>query len=53
MSHNAQVLVHYVGLLDDGQVFDSSEGKPPFQFELGQQQVVQGMIKPNTIFNVR
>lgn len=29
------VKVHYTGRLDDGTIFDSSEGKDPFQFIIG------------------
>ena len=37
-----KVQVHYTGKLEDGQVFDSSEGKDPLSFEVGAQQVVPG-----------
>ncbi len=36
------VSVHYTGWLTDGQRFDSSVGGSPFQFALGQAQVIQG-----------
>ena len=36
------VSVHYTGMLDDGTVFDSSEGKEPITFVLGQGRVIQG-----------
>ncbi len=39
------VKVHYKGTLEDGEVFDSSEGKDPIQFEVGKQQVVPGFEK--------
>jgi len=36
------VKVHYTGKLDDGAVFDSSEGREPLEFSLGKQQVIPG-----------
>jgi peptidylprolyl isomerase len=37
-----QVSVHYKGTLDDGEVFDSSEGRDPLSFTLGRSEVIQG-----------
>lgn len=34
--------VNYKGMLLDGTVFDSSEGRPPFEFPLGEGRVIQG-----------
>lgn len=36
------VRVHYTGRLVDGTVFDSSEGREPLEFTLGEQQVISG-----------
>ena len=36
------VKVHYTGRLEDGTVFDSSEGREPLGFELGSGQVIPG-----------
>ena len=37
-----RVRVHYTGRLDDGQVFDSSEGGTPLAFTIGSGQVIPG-----------
>ena len=36
------VFVHYTGTLDDGTVFDSSEGKDPLEFDAGAGQMIKG-----------
>jgi FKBP-type peptidyl-prolyl cis-trans isomerase 2 len=36
------VRVHYTGKLEDGTVFDSSEGRDPLTFEVGASQVIPG-----------
>ena len=36
------VKIHYTGKLDDGAVFDSSEGRDPLQFIVGDGQVIPG-----------
>ena len=37
-----RVKVHYTGKLDDGKVFDSSNGREPLQFTIGEGQVIVG-----------
>ena len=36
------VKIHYTGKLDDGTVFDSSEGRDPLDFTVGSGQVIPG-----------
>ena len=36
------VLVHYTGTLENGTVFDSSAGREPLRFTVGQGEVIQG-----------
>ena len=36
------VQVHYTGRLEDGHVFDSSEGRGPLEFKVGAGQVIPG-----------
>jgi len=45
VKENDTVKVHYTGKLTDGQVFDTSEGKDPIEFTLGQGQLIPGFEK--------
>ena len=36
------VKVHYVGRLENGEQFDSSEGREPLEFTIGENQVIPG-----------
>jgi len=37
------VQLHYKGTLDDGTVFDSSEGRDPLEFTVGSGQIIPGL----------
>lgn len=45
VKQNDTVKVHYTGKLPDGQVFDTSEGKEPIEFTLGEGQLIPGFEK--------
>ena len=36
------VSVHYTGTLDSGEVFDTSQGRQPLEFEMGKGKLIQG-----------
>jgi peptidylprolyl isomerase len=40
-----KVKVHYTGTLEDGTVFDTSEGGDPLEFEVGSGQIIEGFEK--------
>lgn len=42
IENGKQVSVHYKGTLDDGTVFDSSEGRDPLTFTTGQGMMIPG-----------
>ena len=42
MKPGDKVKIHYTGTLNDGTVFDSSEGREPLEFTIGENQVVPG-----------
>lgn len=42
------VKVHYTGKFEDGNVFDSSEGRDPLTFELGAGKIIPGFDKAVT-----
>ena len=37
------VRIHYTGTLDDGTVFDSSQGRDPLEFQVGSGQIITGL----------
>ena len=45
VKENSTVKVHYTGKLADGQVFDTSEGKEPLAFTLGEGRLIPGFEK--------
>lgn len=45
VKENSTVVVHYTGKLTDGQIFDTSEGKEPAEFVLGQGRLIPGFEK--------
>ena len=45
IQEGSNVKLHYTGTLNDGTVFDSSEGKDPLEFTVGEGQVIPGFEK--------
>jgi len=39
------VRIHYTGTLNDGSVFDSSQGRDPLEFAVGSGQIIPGLDK--------
>lgn len=48
----SKVKIHYKGTLDNGDVFDSSEGREPLEFTIGSGQVIVGFDEAVTGMNV-
>jgi FKBP-type peptidyl-prolyl cis-trans isomerase 2 len=42
ITQGSTVEVHYTGRFIDGEIFDSSEGKDPLQFQVGSGQIIPG-----------
>ncbi|SLN59443.1 FKBP-type peptidyl-prolyl cis-trans isomerase SlyD [Aquimixticola soesokkakensis] len=40
-----KVRIHYTGTLEDGSVFDSSDGRDPLEFTVGSGQIIPGLDK--------
>ncbi|KPN63663.1 FKBP-type peptidyl-prolyl cis-trans isomerase SlyD [Aliiroseovarius sp. xm-m-379] len=45
VTSGAQVAIHYTGTLEDGSVFDSSEGRDPLSFTVGSGMIIPGLDK--------
>mgnify|MGYP000029402728 CR=1 FL=1 len=45
VKENNTVKVNYTGKLSDGQIFDTSEGKEPIEFTLGEGRLIPGFEK--------
>ena len=51
MKPGTKIKVHYTGTLSDGTIFDSSDGKQPLEFTIGENQVIPGF--ENEIKNMK
>ncbi len=45
ITNGSTVQVHYTGKLSDGEIFDSSEGREPLQFQVGSGTIINGFEK--------
>lgn len=45
VTQGAKVRIHYTGTLEDGSVFDSSEGRDPLEFDVGSGMIIPGLDK--------
>ena len=45
VKENNTIKVNYTGKLSNGQIFDTSEGKEPIEFVLGQGRLIPGFEK--------
>lgn len=45
VKEGSKIKVHYTGKLDNGTVFDSSEGKDPLEFTVGEGKIIKGFDK--------
>lgn len=45
VTSGAKVAIHYTGTLEDGSVFDSSEGRDPLEFTVGSGMIIPGLDK--------
>lgn len=52
VNKNSLVAVHYVGTLENGEIFDSSEGREPLRFQVGQGHVIPGFDRALVGMNI-